>query len=163
MFDMGVTKRELADKLGVAKQTVVNYVDRLGLAPEHVTRVGKYDVLDDFAASAIAAAVGKSIPPKVAPVEDGVTTSDAVVAALNDRIADLRAQNERLAREVADLRAQNERESSSLRSQVEAANARADGFAARLADIAERQQALAALPWWRRSRVAMRLLGAGSE
>ena len=160
---MSATKKELADKLGVAKQTVVNYVDKLGLAPDHVKRVGRGDVLDDFACSAIAAAVGKSVPAKTAPVEDGVTTSDAVVAALNDRIADLKDQNDRLVREMADLRAEHERETASLRLQVEAANARADGFADRLADIAEKQQAIAALPWWRRGRVAMRLLGPGGE
>ena len=160
---MGVTKKELADRLGVAKQTVVNYIDRLDLAADHVTRVGKYDVLDDFACSAIAAAVGKSVPAKTAPVEDGVTTSDAVVAALNDRITDLKEQNDRLVREMADLKVEHEREVASLRSQVDAANARADGFAERLAGIAEKQQAIAALPWWRRSRVAMRLLGPGNE
>ena len=38
---MAVTKREVADQLGVAKQTVVNYIDKLALAPEHVTRVEK--------------------------------------------------------------------------------------------------------------------------
>ena len=160
---MGVTKKELADGLGVAKQTVVNYIDKLGLAPEHVTRVGKYDVLDDFAAGAIAAAIGKSIPQKTALVEEGVTTSGAVVAALNDRISDLKEQNERLTREIEDLKSGHEREAASLRSQLEAANARADGFAERLAGIAEKQQAIAALPWWRRGKVAMRLLGPGSE
>lgn len=46
---MGITKKELADTLGVSKQTVVNYIDRLELSPDHVSRVGKYDVLDDFA------------------------------------------------------------------------------------------------------------------
>ena len=61
---MGVTKKEVAERLGVAKQTVVNYIDRLGLS-EHVSRVGKYDVLDDFAVSAIADAIGKSIPERM--------------------------------------------------------------------------------------------------
>ena len=48
---MGATKKELADTLGVAKQTVVNYIERLGLAPDHVTRVGKYDVLHGLVAN----------------------------------------------------------------------------------------------------------------
>ena len=71
---MGATKREVAEKLGVAKQTVVNYISKLGLE-SHVSRVGKTDVLDEFAVSAIADAVGKSIPPTSAPKDDGVTTS----------------------------------------------------------------------------------------
>ena len=158
---MGVTKKELADSLGVAKQTVVNYIDRLGLAPEHVTRKGKYDVLDDFAASAIANAVGKSIPAKL--VKDGEETAiaDTVVAALNDRIADLKEQNLRLSDELASLRASRDHEVEELRRQLEEANGRAASLADRVAGIAERQQAIAAVPWWRRGRMAMKLLGPG--
>ena len=73
---MGATKREVAEQLGVAKQTIVNYIAKLELA-DHVKRVGKTDVLDEFAVSAIADAVGKSIPQASAPKEDGVTTSVA--------------------------------------------------------------------------------------
>ena len=90
---MGITKREVADQLGVAKQTVVNYIDRLGLAPEHVTRVGKTDVLDDFAVSALADALGKNIPLKApaAIAEESASEAsaqDSVITALNARIAD---------------------------------------------------------------------------
>lgn len=158
---MGVTKKELADTLGVSKQTVVNYIDRLGLAPEHVSRVGKYDVLDDFAVSAIADAVGKSIPQQ--SESDDTDVSDAVIAALNDRIADLKEQNGRLAVELADLRASRDREVESLRMQLNDANRRAAELAGRVATIAERQQAIAATPWWKRGRIAMKLLGPGSE
>lgn len=153
---MGVTKKELAEELGVAKQTVVNYIDRLGLG-DHVTRVGKYDVLDDFAASAIASAVGKAVPQKAVPPAREESTSSAVVAALNERIADLKDQNERLAKEISELKTEAE----TLRTQVETANARADVYAERLVVIAERQQALAALPWWKRGKLAMKLLGPG--
>ena len=158
---MGVTKKELADTIGVSKQTVVNYIDRLGLAPEHVSRVGKYDVLDDFAVSAIADAVGKSIPQQ--SESDDTDVSDAVIAALNDRIADLKEQNGRLAVELADLRASRDREVESLRMQLDDANRRAAELADRVATIAERQQAIAATPWWKRGRIAMKLLGPGSE
>lgn len=158
---MGVTKKELADTIGVSKQTVVNYIDRLGLAPEHVSRVGKYDVLDDFAVSAIADAVGKSIPQQ--SESDDTDVSDAVIAALNDRIADLKEQNGRLAVELADLRASRDREVESLRMQLNDANRRAAELADRVATIAERQQAIAATPWWKRGRIAMKLLGPGSE
>lgn len=158
---MGITKKELADTLGVSKQTVVNYIDRLGLAPEHVSRVGKYDVLDDIAVSAISDAVGKSIPQQ--SESDDTDVSDAVIAALNDRIADLKEQNGRLAVELADLRASRDREVESLRMQLNDANRRAAELADRVATIAERQQAIAATPWWKRGRIAMKLLGPGSE
>lgn len=160
---MGATKKELADTLGVAKQTVVNYIGRLGLAPDHVTRVGKYDVLDDFAVSAIADAIGKGIPKTEAPGNVEETANDAVVAALNDRISDLKSQNERLTAELAEAHATREREVSELRSQLADANARAAKLADRVAGIAEAQQAIAATPWWRRGKLAIKLLGAGSE
>lgn len=158
---MGVTKKELADTLGVSKQTVVNYIDRLGIAQEHVSRVGKYDILDDFAVSAISDAVGKSIPQQ--SESDDTDVSDAVIAALNDRIADLKEQNGRLAVELADLRSSRDREIESLRMQLNDANRRAAELADRVATIAERQQAIAATPWWKRGRIAMKLLGPGSE
>lgn len=160
---MGVTKKELADTLGVAKQTVVNYVERLELAPDHVTRVGKSDVLDDFAASAIADAIGKSIPKAEAPGNVGEVANDAVVAALNGRVSDLKEQNERLTAELAEAHAAREREVSELRSQLADANARAAKLADRVAGIAEAQQAIAATPWWRRGKLAIKLLGARSE
>lgn len=160
---MGATKKELADTLGVAKQTVVNYIERLGLAPDHVTRVGKYDVLDDFAVSAIADAIGKGIPKTEAPGNVEETANDAVIAALNGRISDLKSQNERLTAELAEAHAAREREVSEIRSQLTDANARAAKLADRVAGIAEAQQAIAATPWWRRGKLAMKLLGAGSE
>lgn len=156
---MGATKKEVADELGVAKQTIVNYIERLGLQ-DHLTRVGKADVLDDYAVSAIADAVGKNIPQTApAPKEDGITTSDAVVAALNARIADLKEQNEGLSQTIRD----RDREIEALRSQLAEANDRAAKLADRIAGIAERQQVLAATPWWRRGKMALKLLGPGSD
>lgn len=164
---MGVTKREVADQLGVAKQTVVNYIDKLGLAPEHVTRVGKTDVLDDFAVSALADALGKNIPLRMSQEaeepESQAGAQDSVIAALNARIADLKEQNARLVSELAELRASRERELTEMRGQLDAANDRAARLADRVAGIAERQQAISALPWWKRSTFATRLLGPGSE
>lgn len=158
---MGITKKELADTLGVSKQTVVNYIDRLELSPDHVSRVGKYDVLDDFAVSAIADAVSKNIPQQ--SESDDAVASDSVIAALNDRIADLKEQNDRLASELTNLRASRDREVESLRMQLNDANRRAAELADRVATIAERQQTIAATPWWKRGRIAMKLLGPGSE
>lgn len=158
---MSATKKEIADELGVAKQTVVNYIAKLELQ-DHVTRMGKTDVLDDFAVSAIADAIGKSIPQAtttVAPKEGGITTSDAVVAALNARISDLKEQNENLSQTIKD----RDREIEALRDQLAEANERSAKLADRVAGIAEKQQVIAATPWWRRGRLALKLLGPGSD
>lgn len=163
---MGITKREVADQLGVAKQTVVNYIDKLGLAPEHVTRVGKTDLLDDFAVSALADALGKNVVPRATTSvqEDELPeVQDSVIAALNGRIADLKQQNDRLMAELAEMRSSRERELAEMRDQLAAANNRAARLADRVAGIAERQQAFAALPWWKRGLFATKLLGSGSE
>ena len=56
-----------------------------------------------------------------------------------------------------------DREIESLRSQLADSTDRAARLADRVAGIAERQQALAATPWWKRGSMAMKLLGAGSE
>ena len=161
---MGITKREVADQLGVAKQTVVNYIDKLGLAPEHVTRVGKTDILDNFAVSALADALGKNIPPRPAQEEeDAPEAQESVIAALNGRIADLKEQNDRLVAEIAEMRAARDHEVADLRAQLAEANDRAARLADRVAGIAERQQAIAALPWWRRGVFATKLLGSGQE
>lgn len=161
---MGITKREVADQLGVAKQTVVNYIDKLGLAPEHVTRIGKTDILDNFAVSALADALGKNIPPRPAQEEeDAPEPQESVIAALNGRIADLKEQNARLVAEIADMRSARDRELADLRAQLADANDRAARLADRVAGIAERQQAIAALPWWRRGVFATKLLGSGQD
>lgn len=161
---MGITKREVADQLGVAKQTVVNYIDKLGLAPEHVTRIGKTDILDNFAVSALADALGKNIPPRPAQEEeDAPEPQESVIAALNGRIADLKEQNARLVAEIADMRSARDRELADLRAQLAEANNRAARLADRVAGIAERQQAIAALPWWRRGVFATKLLGSGQD
>ena len=163
---MGITKREVADQLGVAKQTVVNYIDKLGLAPEHVTRVGKTDLLDEYAVSALADALGKNVVPRATTCvqEDELPeVQDSVIAALNGRIADLKQQNDRLVAELAEMRSSRERELAEMRDQLAAANDRAARLADRVAGIAERQQAFAALPWWKRGLFATKLLGAGSE
>ena len=163
---MGITKREVADQLGVAKQTVVNYIDKLGLAPEHVTRVGKTDLLDDFAVSALADALGKNVVPRATTSvqeEELPEVQDSVIAALNGRIADLKQQNDRLVAELAEMRSSRERELAEMRDQLAAANDRAARLADRVAGIAERQQAFAALPWWKRGLFATKLLGSGSE
>ena len=49
------------------------------------------------------------------------------------------------------------------KAQLAEANARVAELAGKLASLAERQQAIAATPWWRRGRMAMKLLGPGSD
>lgn len=62
------------------------------------------------------------------------------------------AERDRAARAEAEAKAQ-----------LAEANARVAELAGKLASLAERQQAIAATPWWRRGRMAMKLLGPGGE
>lgn len=160
---MPTTKKAIADELGVSKQTVANWVQRLDLAA-HVSREGQVDLLDDYAASAVAAAIGTD----KAPAEEGKATG-SVVDAQEARIADLKA-------ELAAQRADYEARVADLEHELDAANARlADAqdklvamtertsdLTAELAEIAKRQQIIAATPWWRRWSLASRLLGSGT-
>ena len=150
---MATTKREIAEKFGISKRTVANYIERLGLG-DHVERVGQADFLDDFAVAAVADALGKNVPQREQRQEEqpasAPAANDAVVAALNARITDLKEQNERLIAELADIKLAREREVAELRSELAEANGRAAKLADRVAGIAERQQAIAAIPWWKR-------------
>lgn len=56
-----------------------------------------------------------------------------------------------------------ERAEAEAKAQLAEANARVAELAGKLASLAERQQAIAATPWWRRGRMAMKLLGPGGE
>lgn len=163
---MATTKREIAEKFGISKRTVANYIERLGLG-DHVERVGQADFLDDYAVAAVADALGKNVPQREQRQEEqpaaAPAANDAVIAALNARITDLKEQNERLIAELADIKSAREREVAELRSELAEANDRAAKLADRVAGIAERQQAIAAIPWWKRGNVAMKLLGPASE
>lgn len=164
---MATTKREIAEKFGISKRTVANYIERLGLG-DHVERVGQADFLDDYAVAAVADALGKNVPQREQRAEEqpaaaSSAANDSVIAALNARITDLKEQNERLIAELADAKSAREREVAELRSELAEANDRAAKLADRVASIAERQQAIAAIPWWKRGNVAMKLLGPASE
>ena len=142
---MGITKREIASELGVSKRTVANYIEKLGLG-NHVSRNGNTDFLDDFAAAAIADALKNPGKPSRQP-------ADAPAAPAPDSLVDsLAAERDRAARAEAEAKAQ-----------LAEANARVAELAGKLASLAERQQAIAATPWWRRGRMAMKLLGPGGE
>ena len=161
---MGTSKRELAESLGVTKQTVTNYIARLGLT-NHVIREGNADVVDDFAASALATAIGTDKAPTTRERDDAPS---GVVEAQASRITSLEAELER-------QRADYEARLSDARAELDAARRELADANDRLSDLARanadlsaeviessrRQQIIAATPWWRRWSVVTKLLGAG--
>ena len=158
---MGITKREIAAELGVSKRTIANYIGKLGLG-NHVSRNGNTDILDDFAAAAIAAALRNPEKPSrqpavAAPAPDSL--ADSLVAQLEIE----RSRNAELMEALAVERDRAARAEAEAKAQLAAANARVAELAGKLASLAERQQAIAATPWWRRGRMAMKLLGPGGE
>lgn len=77
---MGITKREIASELGVSKRTIANYIGKLGLG-NHVSRNGNTDILDDFAAAAIADALKNPEKPSRQPAAAPAPDSRMPVAA----------------------------------------------------------------------------------
>lgn len=158
---MGITKREIAAELGVSKRTIANYIGKLGLG-NHVFRNGNTDILDDFAAAAIADALKNPEKPSrqpavAAPAPDSL--ADSLVAQLEIE----RSRNAELMEALAVERDRAARAEAEAKAQLAEANARVAELAGKLASLAERQQAIAATPWWRRGRMAMKLLGPGGE
>lgn len=158
---MGITKREIAAELGVSKRTIANYIGKLGLG-NHVSRNGNADILDDFAAAAIADALKNPEKPSrqpavAAPAPDSL--ADSLVAQLEIE----RSRNAELMEALAVERDRAARAEAEAKAQLAEANARVAELAGKLASLAERQQAIAATPWWRRGRMAMKLLGPGGE
>ena len=159
---MGTTKKALADELGVTKQTVANYIQRLDLGG-HVTREGQADVIDDYAASALAAAIGTD----KAPADEAAPPTN-VIDAQEARIADLKGELDRAKADyearIADLSAELDRTRDKLeasQAKLVEASERNGELAGELAEIAKRQQIIAATPWWRRWSLATKLLGSG--
>jgi transcriptional regulator with XRE-family HTH domain len=158
---MGITKREIAAELGVSKRTIANYIGKLGLG-NHVSRNGNTDILDDFAAAAIADALKNPEKPSrqpavAAPAPDSL--ADSLVAQLEIE----RSRNAELMEALAVERDRAARAEAEAKAQLAEANARVAELAGKLASLAERQQAIAATPWWRRGRMAMKLLGPGRQ
>lgn len=85
---------------------------------------------------------------------------DAGEASLVDSLAAQleieRSRNAELMEALAAERDRAARAEAEAKAQLAEANAR-------VAELAERQQAIAATPWWRRGRMAMKLLGPGGE
>jgi AcrR family transcriptional regulator len=154
---MGITKREIAAELGVSKRTIANYIGKLGLG-NHVSRNGNTDILDDFAAAAIADALKNLEKPSRQPAA-AAPAPDSLAAQLEIE----RSRNAELMEALAVERDRAARAEAEAKAQLAEANARVAELAGKLASIAERQQAIAATPWWRRGRMAMKLLGPGGE
>lgn len=154
---MGITKREIASELGVSKRTIANYIGKLGLG-NHVSRNGNTDILDDFAAAAIADALKNPEKPSRQPAV-AAPAPDSLVAQLEIE----RSRNAELMEALAVERDRAARAEAEAKAQLAEANARVAELAGKLASLAERQQAIAATPWWRRGRMAMKLLGPGGE
>lgn len=154
---MGITKREIAAELGVSKRTIANYIGKLGLG-NHVSRNGNTDILDDFAAAAIADALKNPEKPSRQPAA-AAPAPDSLAAQLEIE----RSRNAELMEVLAVERDRAARAEAEAKAQLAEANARVAELAGKLASLAERQQAIAATPWWRRGRMAMKLLGPGGE
>lgn len=158
---MGITKREIASELGVSKRTVANYIEKLGLG-NHVSRNGNTDILDDFAAAAIADALKNPEKPSRQPAV-AAPAPDSLVDSLAAQLEIERSRNAELMEALAAERDRAARAEAEAKAQLAEANARVAELAGKLASLAERQQAIAATPWWRRGRMAMKLLGPGGE
>ena len=158
---MGITKREIASELGVSKRTIANYIGKLGLG-NHVSRNGNTDILDDFAAAAIADAQKNPEKPSRQPAV-AAPAPDSLADSLAAQLEIERSRNAELMEALAVERDRAARAEAEAKAQLAEANARVAELAGKLASLAERQQAIAATPWWRRGRMAMKLLGPGGE
>nr|CRY94946.1 hypothetical protein [uncultured prokaryote] len=158
---MGITKREIASELGVSKRTIANYIGKLGLG-NHVSRNGNTDILDDFAAAAIADALKNPEKPSRQPAV-AAPAPDSLADSLAAQLEIERSRNAELMEALAVERDRAARAEAEAKAQLAEANARVAELAGKLASLAERQQAIAATPWWRRGRMAMKLLGPGEE
>lgn len=158
---MGITKREIAAELGVSKRTIANYIGKLGLG-NHVSRNGNTDILDDFAAAAIADALKNPEKPSRQPAV-AAPAPDSLADSLAAQLEIERSRNAELMEALAVERDRAARAEAEAKAQLAEANARVAELAGKLASLAERQQAIAATPWWRRGRMAIKLLGPGGE
>lgn len=160
---MGITKREIASELGVSKRTIANYIEKLELG-NHVSRNGNTDFLDDFAAAAIADALKNPGKPSRQPADaPAAPAPDSLVDSLASQLEIERSRNADLMEELAVERERAAHAEAEAKAQLAEANARVAELAGKLASLAERQQVIAATPWWRRGFMAAKLLGPGSD
>lgn len=74
---MPATLRQIADQCGVSRQTVTNYLKKLGLWEDHVTKgeIGQASIVDDYAASAVVAQIGIRVTSEL-PANDDTDSGD---------------------------------------------------------------------------------------
>ena len=129
------TVKDLADKLGVSKPTIVKQLDALGLREDHAAPTGPRGALeiDSFAASAIADAILKTRTDdepddraendtdrdsRAFEDEGAIAVYREYVSSLKSALSDSNSRYDRLAAELDQKNAQIER----LQRQLEAAN-----------------------------------------
>ena len=129
------TVKDLADKLGVSKPTIVKQLDVLGLREDHAAPTGPRGAveIDSFAASAIADAILKTRPDDASDDraenatdrdsrafedEGAISVYREYVGSLKSALSDSNSRYDRLAAELDQKNAQIER----LQRQLEAAN-----------------------------------------
>lgn len=114
-----------------------------------------------FAAAAIADALKNPGKPSRQPA--AAPAPDSLVDSLAAQLEIERSRNAELMEALAAERDRAARAEAEAKAQLAEANARVAELAGKLASLAERQQAIAATPWWRRGRMAMKLLGPGRQ
>lgn len=113
------------------------------------------------AAAAIADALKNPGKPSRQPA--AAPAPDSLVDSLAAQLEIERSRNAELMEALAAERDRAARAEAEAKAQLAEANARVAELAGKLASLAERQQAIAATPWWRRGRMAMKLLGPGRQ
>ena len=120
---MGITKREIASELGVSKRTIANYIGKLGLG-NHVSRNGNTDILDDFAAAAIADALKNPEKPSRQPAA-AAPAPDSLADSLAAQLEIERSRNAELMEALAVERDRAARAEAEAKAQLAEANASA--------------------------------------
>ena len=102
-------------------------------------------------------------PPSIPADAPAAPAPDSLVDSLAAQLEIERSRNAELMEALAAERDRAARAEAEAKAQLAEANARVAELAGKLASLAERQQAIAATPWWRRGRMAMKLLGPGRQ
>lgn len=123
---MGITKREIASELGVSKRTIANYIGKLGLG-NHVSRNGNTDILDDFAAAAIADALKNPEKPSRQPAA-AAPAPDSLADSLAAQLEIERSRNAELMEALAVERDRAARAEAEAKAQLAEANARVAAY-----------------------------------
>lgn len=169
----GITKSELATKLGCSKSTVYNAIAEMDLAG-HIERRGKTDYLDDFAASAVSARIAGRFKPREEDHETEyflglVNMYKDAVDGMSEQLAAERASSaaasERHREDIEAMMGRYQHEIDSMQRMIDderAASSRLrDEKEAAASEVESLKRALAAIdaaPFWKRGAIARRVL-----